>query len=84
LTGNILLPALRAHSVRPKSLPAIWSGLSWSRRLLTDATHRGAWQDLPSPLRGSVALAADRDAPASLRLRVNLLSSQVQTLLIAK
>ncbi len=25
LTGNILLPALRAHYVRPKSLPAILS-----------------------------------------------------------
>jgi hypothetical protein len=38
----------------------------------------------PSALRAPVALATDRDAPASLRLRVNLLSSQVQTLLISK
>jgi hypothetical protein len=27
LTGNILLPALRAHFVRPRSLVAIWSPL---------------------------------------------------------
>jgi hypothetical protein len=32
LTGNILLPALRAHCVCPKSLPAIWSGLSYVGR----------------------------------------------------
>jgi hypothetical protein len=34
----------------------------------------------PSALRAPVALAADRDAPASLRLRVNLLPTQNQIL----
>jgi hypothetical protein len=40
----------------------------------------GLGQDWPSALRASVALAAIRDAPASLRLRVNLLFSQNHTL----
>ena len=35
----------------------------------------------PSALRAPVALAADRDAPASLRLRVNLLPTQNQILI---
>ena len=35
----------------------------------------------PSALRAPVALAADRDAPASLRLRVNLLSRRFKDLL---
>ena len=43
-----------------------------------------ARQDWPSALRASVALAAVRDAPASLRLRVNLLSRRFKPRLNSK
>jgi hypothetical protein len=70
--GQALRTRRRSNGRRPYLLARRQCPMS-----LTDRYGVEPGQDFPSPLRGSVALGADRDAAASLRLRVNLLSSQL-------
>jgi len=82
----ILRKLLGPIDLRPGSDKSLWAEYEICPAALLITGTAGASTDgsggriSPSALRAPVALAANRDAPASLRLRVNLLSTQNQIL----